>query len=224
MNDNGTRVKFAEESATRENPEGKGQPALISPFAMTRLAKWYEQGAGKYGARNWEKGLPYSNCTNSMYRHLLAWQKGDRSEDHLAAIAWNAFAIMHYQELDMGCEYDDMPRYKIKTQPMQNIKHGDTIYLIEAKLRRDGMGYDSVKMFIAEVVYAAQNSVNIKAPFDCKATLLTYVPKYSIDTDDVAISSGLTNYYLYTSLKAAEDKQIELCAKEATAGESISAQ
>ena len=31
-------------------------------------------------------------------------------EDHLAAAAWNIFAIMHYQELGMW-ELDDMPHY-----------------------------------------------------------------------------------------------------------------
>lgn len=91
---------------------GKGRPDLISPWALTRLSHWYELGSKKYGCRNWEKGMPFSRYTASMYRHLLAWMKGDDSEDHLAAIAWNSFALMHHQELGEDEEWDDMPDYE----------------------------------------------------------------------------------------------------------------
>jgi len=33
--------------------------------------------------------------------------KKDDSEDHLAAIAWNAFALMHHQELKEDEQLDD---------------------------------------------------------------------------------------------------------------------
>lgn len=110
MNDNGTREIQIENGAMRENQEGKGRPDLITPFALTRLAKHYENGSKKYADRNWEKGMKFSRYTASIFRHLIAWMKGDGSEDHLAAIAWNAFAIMHHQELKQT-ELDDMPHY-----------------------------------------------------------------------------------------------------------------
>ncbi|NTW21750.1 MAG: hypothetical protein HGA42_20235 [Nostocales cyanobacterium W4_Combined_metabat2_030] len=110
MVDGGERTTFSEASAQREPADGKGRPDLISPFALTRLSKWYELGAQKYGDRNWEKGMPYSRYTASMFRHVIAWMKGDKSEDHLSAIAWNALAIMHHQELKES-EWDDMPKY-----------------------------------------------------------------------------------------------------------------
>lgn len=110
MDDNGTRELQVRDGAIRENQTGKGRPDLITPFALTRLAKHYENGAKKYGDRNYEKGMNYSRYTASMFRHLIAWMKGDESEDHLSALAWNAFSIMHHQEL--GQDYlDDMPHY-----------------------------------------------------------------------------------------------------------------
>ena len=110
MNDNGTREIQIENGAIREKQDGKGRPDLISPFALTRLAKHYENGSKKYADRNWEIGMRFSRYTASIFRHLIAWMKGDESEDHLAAIAWNAFAIMHHQELKQN-ELDDMPHY-----------------------------------------------------------------------------------------------------------------
>jgi hypothetical protein len=110
MNDGGERISYGEGKAIREPSTGKGRHELITPFGINRLAKWYELGAKKYADRNWEKGMPFSRYTGSMFRHLLAWMIGKTDEDHLAAIAWNAFAIMHHQELGQ-LELDDMPYY-----------------------------------------------------------------------------------------------------------------
>ena len=113
INDSGERITYGENAAIREPSTGRGRPDLISPFALTRLSKWYELGSLKYEDRNWEKGMNFSRYTASMFRHLIAWMKGDKSECHLSAIAWNAFAIMHHQELG-ELEWDDMPHYLSK--------------------------------------------------------------------------------------------------------------
>jgi uncharacterized protein YeaO (DUF488 family) len=119
LQDSGKRINFGEDAAIREDAENKGRQDLISPFALTRLAKHYENGAKKYSDRNWERGMNYSRYTASMFRHLIAWMKGMEDEDHLAAIAWNAFAIMHHQELGES-QWDDMPRYIVKVKdPMK---------------------------------------------------------------------------------------------------------
>jgi len=83
------------------------------PFALIGLVKWYELGALKYSERNWEKGMKFSRYTASMFRHVLKWMMGDESEDHLAAIMWNAAAIIHHQELG-ETQFDDMPHYLSK--------------------------------------------------------------------------------------------------------------
>ena len=119
MNDCGERINFGENAAQREPATGKGRPDLITPFGLTRISKWYELGANKYGDRNYEKGMPFSRYTASMFRHVVAWMKGDESEDHLSAIAWNAFAIMHHQELG-ELNWDDMPHYLSKKESGDN--------------------------------------------------------------------------------------------------------
>lgn len=50
------------------------------------------------GDDNWKKGQPYSRAYASLFRHLIQWREGDRSEDHISAVAWNAFALMYYEE------------------------------------------------------------------------------------------------------------------------------
>jgi len=95
--DSGKRENF-KTGAVRDIQEGKGRFDLISPAALTRLAIHYENGSRKYDDRNWEKGIPASRCFSSAVRHLFKWIAGLNDEDHLAAAAWNIFAIMHFEE------------------------------------------------------------------------------------------------------------------------------
>lgn len=73
---------------------------LVSPYGLERLAKRYAIGAVKRGDRNWEKGMPSEEILNHMERHLVLFKQGDRETDHMAALAWGAFAIMHFEELE----------------------------------------------------------------------------------------------------------------------------
>lgn len=112
MEDRGERVYYRS-GAFREAQEGKGRFDLITPYALMRLAKWYELGAKKYKDRNWEKGMPWSRYLDSMFRHVVKYMMGDRSEDHLAAVAWNAFALMHYEDnFEKYGEFCDLPWYE----------------------------------------------------------------------------------------------------------------
>ncbi len=108
--DGGERMSYGENRAMREPSSGKGRYDLVSPFAIRRLAKWMELGAIKYADRNWEKGMPYSRYVDSAKRHLDKFVMGMEDEDHLAAVAFNVFALMHHQELGQT-ELDDMPHY-----------------------------------------------------------------------------------------------------------------
>jgi hypothetical protein len=120
MHDSGKRQAF-DTGAVRDTAEDKPRPALVSPFFTERLAMWSALGAKKYDDRNWEKGMPFSRVMDSLERHILAYKQGDRSEDHLAAIGWNAQAIVHYEEMIargiLPAELDDMPRYKPEPDP-----------------------------------------------------------------------------------------------------------
>jgi len=111
MNDTGERITY-EHGGMREPSTGKGAYELVSPFALERIAVWYELGARKYANRNWEKGIPFGRLIQSGLRHMIRWMKGDRSEDHLAAVCWNVMAMMHFEETGQAEEWNNYPAYK----------------------------------------------------------------------------------------------------------------
>lgn len=53
------------------------------------LSKHFEQGALKYGERNWQKGIPLSSYIDSAVRHYLKYLRGDDDENHFIAFIWN---------------------------------------------------------------------------------------------------------------------------------------
>lgn len=68
--------------------------AQVPDLALNRLQALFERGAVKYGENNWEKGIPLQRIFESMIRHLIQAWAGDTSEDHLAAVLWNAATAM----------------------------------------------------------------------------------------------------------------------------------
>jgi hypothetical protein len=115
IHDSGKRDTFTT-GAVRDTNNDKPRPELVSPFALERLAQLYAEGANKYADRNWEKGMPYTRVIASLERHILKYKQGLRDEDHLAAAAWNVFALMHYDAMiELGIlptTLDDMPDYR----------------------------------------------------------------------------------------------------------------
>lgn len=107
MKDGGERMSYGN-GGIREPETGKGRFDLISMPALWRLARWYELGAAKYADRNWEKGIPKSRCISAAFRHLMKAAMGWNDEDHLAAVAWNVFAIMHFEDIGR-IDLMDMP-------------------------------------------------------------------------------------------------------------------
>lgn len=72
---------------------------LISPSGLRRLAATCAEGAAKYGAYNWEAGMPIHDLLNHTIAHIFKYLAGDRTEDHLGHGAWGLFAAMHSEEL-----------------------------------------------------------------------------------------------------------------------------
>jgi hypothetical protein len=72
---------------------------LVPMGPFLRQAALYGRGAKKYGPSNYLKGIPLSRTFNSLTRHAMKWATGMDDEDHLTAVAWNAFAIVATEEL-----------------------------------------------------------------------------------------------------------------------------
>lgn len=54
----------------------------------------FENGAKKYGERNWEKGIPLSSYMDSALRHFFKVLRGDKDENHKRAFVWNVLCAI----------------------------------------------------------------------------------------------------------------------------------
>lgn len=114
---------------------GKTDWSLLPWDGLKELANHYTRGAEKYSARNWELGMKYSRCYNSLQRHLNAWWMGeDYDMDaswkclHLVAVVWNAMALLVYTLRGVG--QDDRPVFQVaptaSPQPCEAVVNGTT--------------------------------------------------------------------------------------------------
>lgn len=85
MNTPGTRVfKTTPTTSTQElgikYDSDKPDMSLLSPLAITYLAKVLTFGAKKYSANNWRKGIDQSRLISAALRHIIAFQAGQDSD------------------------------------------------------------------------------------------------------------------------------------------------
>ena len=98
IKDSGQRQQF-NTGAVRDTSEGKGRYDLLPAYALQRLAVHFENGAKKYDAENWRKGIPLRRFMDSGLRHALKYLEGQRDEDHMAAAAWNFLCLIETEEM-----------------------------------------------------------------------------------------------------------------------------
>lgn len=75
---------------------------LIPILPLREVARVYTIGAKKYEDRNWERGMVWSRVYGALQRHATAWWAGekidpDNGQHHLAAVIFNAMALMEYE-------------------------------------------------------------------------------------------------------------------------------
>lgn len=77
---------------------------LIPKEWLDWLASIFEEGAVKYGERNWQDGDQQfaKDCLNHAMDHLLRHNRGDSDEAHLGKVAWNALAALSLGEHPHG--------------------------------------------------------------------------------------------------------------------------
>jgi hypothetical protein len=117
--DSGAREEYPS-GAVRDTQAGKGRFDLLPYRALRRVAQLYERGAAKYGDRNWEKGISFSRCFSSMLRHAFQALAGETDEDHLAAVVFNAFCLIEFQERGRTDLDDSTPT--TTTTPSPDVK------------------------------------------------------------------------------------------------------
>lgn len=114
--------------ASRE--QGANDWTSMSYIALRRLTAIYTEGAERYGTSNWRKGLPYSDTVNHLMEHLTKWLSGDRSEDHLAKVAWGAFTLMEHEKTHP--EMDDLTEVKKPRRSSRESLRVSTLNVVEA--------------------------------------------------------------------------------------------
>jgi hypothetical protein len=93
VKDSGARRSF-DTGSVRDVRTGKGRYDLIPPVAIRRIAQHFENGAVKYGDKNWELGQPLSGYLDSGLRHTFNLLELKVDEDHAAAGIWNLIAFL----------------------------------------------------------------------------------------------------------------------------------
>lgn len=126
VKDSGHREEY-NTGARRDTQDGKPRYDLITPLGLRRLAIHYMNGAKKYGEYNYTKGIASSRYMASLLRHAFAYLEGDRSEDHLSAISFNALGIAHNEEAIerdlLPKELHDMPSFQSEKEPVKDKEY-----------------------------------------------------------------------------------------------------
>lgn len=96
----------------KKHDSGKTRMELLPHDALEAVALVLTDGAAKYDARNWEKGIAYSRLYGAMQRHLSAWWRGEENDpDSGRPHLWHAAceAMMLVAETRRGVGEDDRP-------------------------------------------------------------------------------------------------------------------
>lgn len=105
--------------AVRSSDKAGVRYDLISPIGLRRIAETYQEGYNKYGAFNWERGMPISDILNHAIAHIYAYLEGKPTgEDDLAHAAWNLIAAMHMEETHPHLEHQLRPEHPSNKKDM----------------------------------------------------------------------------------------------------------
>lgn len=76
---------------------------MIPYHSIIRIGKIFVEGL-RYGRDNWKKGVGDKEYQEERLehalRHIMLWKEGDRSEDHLAKVAWFCVTQLELERLE----------------------------------------------------------------------------------------------------------------------------
>jgi hypothetical protein len=102
-NESFLKLKEGAKNANKAKTDKLDSGLTLIPFhPLFKLGQIYVEGL-RYGKDNWKKGINDSEFQEERLehalRHLFLWKEGDRSEDHLAKVAWFCFTQMELERL-----------------------------------------------------------------------------------------------------------------------------
>ena len=104
--------------AKRDSNSDKPFVHNLQGYTRLRFGYLTNLGARSYGDGNFLKGIPSPVALESLDRHLAKYMDGDRAEDHLAAIIFNAQLVMLNEQRE-GIKDDHY--FKMKKDGETNI-------------------------------------------------------------------------------------------------------
>lgn len=93
--------------------DGGKPPVHLLPFdALEGITAVLRFGAGKYGPRNWERGMSWGRPFAACLRHLWAWWRGEKADpetglSHLWHAGCCVLFLIAYEQRGVGT--DDRP-------------------------------------------------------------------------------------------------------------------
>lgn len=89
--------------------KGKARMSLLPFDALYELASLFTESTKKYPARNWERGLSWSETQDSLLRHMTAWSnREDKDAEsgfyHDVHILWNAIVLVTMRLRNIGTD------------------------------------------------------------------------------------------------------------------------
>ena len=95
---------------------------LIPWYSILAIGKIFIEGL-RYGRDNWKKGVKDPQYQEERLEHamlhLLKWKEGDRSEAHLAKVAWFCVTQLELERLE--CEKQQPNPYSTYPQPHSDL-------------------------------------------------------------------------------------------------------
>ncbi len=93
----------SEKGTAKRFDSGKPRFSLIPAYPLEQVAKVLTMGAVKYGDRNWEKGMKWTRCIDSLERHLNAFKQGELNDEesglpHLAHVCVNSMFLLQFEK------------------------------------------------------------------------------------------------------------------------------
>lgn len=111
----------------------KGLEPFSKVKALLAVSQHFEEGAHKYGERNWEKGIPVSRYIDSGVRHLLKVIDGWTDEPHENAFVWNMLCAVwthhHFPELNDLPFMEETPIDRTNNRSTEPVRNRTSEYV-----------------------------------------------------------------------------------------------
>lgn len=135
----------------------------LLPFdALYELASLFTESMKKYPARNWERGLSWSETADSLLRHMTEWTKRDDVDKesgfhHDVHILWNAIVLVTMRLRGIGKDdrqLDPVSDY-VMTHPIKGDISDPVVPVTGSNYPIPGSAADNVTNVVTPNYYCA---------------------------------------------------------------------